>query len=167
MKKIYLARHAKSSWKEIGLSDFQRPLNKRGKADLKFMAKRLKFFGVMPDLILSSPASRAKTTAREIAQTIGYEKSDISYIDSLYESSYQTYRYILDSLSEEIDSVFIVAHNPTITEVGEILSGAILTNMPTCSIVCIEFDIKNFKEIEEGSGKILFFDYPKKHKTNI
>ncbi len=167
MKKIYLVRHAKSSWKEMDLSDFQRPLNKRGKSDLEFMAKRLKFFAVMPDLILSSPAKRAKTTAKEIAKTIGYDKSDISYIDSLYESSYQTYRYILDSLDKNIDSVFIVAHNPTITEVGEILSGAILTNMPTCSIICIEFDIKNFKEIEEGSGKILFFDYPKKHKTNI
>ncbi len=167
MKKIYLVRHAKSSWKEMDLSDFERPLNKRGKTDLEFMAKRLNFFAVMPDLILSSPAKRAKTTAKEIAKTIGYDKSDISYIDSLYESSYQTYRYILDALDDNIDTVFIVAHNPTITEVGEILSGAILTNMPTCSIVCIEFDIKSFKEIEEGSGKILFFDYPKKHNTTL
>ena len=166
MKKIYLIRHAKSSWKETGLSDFERPLNKRGKSDLEFMAKRLKFFGVMPDLILSSPAKRAKTTAKGIAQTIGYDKSKIVYIDSLYESSYQTYRYILDSLDESISSVFIVAHNPTITEVGEILSGAILTNMPTCSIVCMEFKADSFKEIEEGSGKILFFDYPKKHSIN-
>ncbi|MFK5881890.1 MAG: histidine phosphatase family protein [Sulfurospirillum sp.] len=166
MKKIYLIRHAKSSWKEEGKSDFERILNKRGRADLDFMAKRLKFFSIMPDLIISSPAKRAKTTATEIAQTIGYEKSKISYIDSLYESSYQTYRYILDSLEKSIDSVFIVAHNPTITEVGEILSGAILTNMPTCSIVCIEFDIDSFKKIKEGTGKILFFDYPKKHKIN-
>jgi phosphohistidine phosphatase len=165
MKKIYLIRHAKSSWKEAGLSDFDRTLNKRGKRDVEFMAKRLKSFGVLPDLIISSPAKRAKTTAKEIAKIIGYDKDKIEYIDSLYESSYQTYRYILDSLSSQIDSVFIVAHNPTITEVGEILSGAILTNMPTCSIVCIEFDVDDFKKIKEGEGKIIFFDYPKKHLT--
>ncbi len=166
MKRIYLIRHAKSSWKEENLSDFERPLNKRGKSDLEFMAQRLKSFGVIPDLILSSLAKRAKTTAKGIAQIIGYNKSKIKYVDSLYESSYQTYRYILDSLDDDIDSVFIVAHNPTITEAGEILSGAILTNMPTCSIVCMEFDVDSFKEIEEGSGKILFFDYPKKHLAN-
>ena len=163
MKKLYLIRHAKSSWKEEGKSDFERGLNKRGKDDLIFMAKRLKSFGVMPDLIVSSPAKRAKKTAREIAKIIGYNQDDISYQDSLYDSSYDTYRYVLDSLDEKYNSVFIVGHNPTITETGEILSGAILTNMPTCSIVCMEFDVDSFKDIEEGSGKILFFDYPKKH----
>ncbi len=162
MKKIYLIRHAKSSQK-VACGDFDRPLNKRGKGDLEFMANRLKHFGIMPDLIVSSPAKRAKTTAKGIADIIGYEKSKISYQDSLYESSYQTYRYILDSISDKLDSIFIIAHNPTITEVGEILSGAILTNMPTCSIVCIEFETTCFKEIRENSGKILFFDYPKKH----
>ncbi len=167
MKKIYLIRHAKSSWKEEGKSDFERGLNKRGKEDLIFMAERLHSFGVMPDLILSSPAKRAKKTAQGIAKIIGYDQNNISYQESLYDSSYSSYRYLLDSLDERYNSVFIVAHNPTITEVGEILSGAILTNMPTCSIVCIEFDIKSFKEIEEGKGKILFFDYPKKHRSSL
>ncbi len=166
MKKIYLIRHAKSSWKEEGKSDFERGLNKRGKEDLVFMAKRLHSFGVMPDLILSSPAKRAKKTAQGIAKIIGYDQRNISYQESLYESSYSSYRYLLDSLDKKYDSVFIVAHNPTITEAGEILSGAILTNMPTCSIVCMEFDIEDFRDIKEGSGKILFFDYPKKHKSN-
>jgi len=146
VKKIYLIRHAKSSWSEEGMSDFERPLNKRGKKDLPFMADRLKEFGIKPDLILSSPAKRAQKSA-----------------ESLYDSSYTTYRYLLDSLDDKLNTVFIVAHNPTLTEVGERLSGAILTNIPTCSIVCIEFDVKSFKDIEEDSGKIIFFDYPKKH----
>ncbi|NOX15723.1 MAG: histidine phosphatase family protein [Epsilonproteobacteria bacterium] len=163
MKKIYLIRHAKSSWKEEGISDFKRSLNKRGEADLAHMAKRLKNFHILPDLIVSSPAKRAKTTAKEIANTIGFKKSNIAYQDRLYESSYDTYRYLLDSLDDKLNSIFIVAHNPTITQVGEVLSGAILTNMPTCSIVCIEFDTQSFKDIKNGEGKILFFDYPKKH----
>jgi len=164
MKKIYLLRHAKSNWKEEGLSDFDRSLNKRGKADLKFMAQRLKNFGVMPDLIISSPAKRAKSTSKRVARIIGYDESKISYEYALYNSSYQNYRYLLDSLDDSLKTLFIVAHNPTITETGEILSGAILTNMPTCSIVCIEFNTESFKDIKENSGKILFFDYPKKHK---
>ncbi|MCF6172296.1 MAG: histidine phosphatase family protein [Campylobacteraceae bacterium] len=163
MKKIYLIRHAKSSWKEEGISDFQRQLNKKGKVDLTHMAKRLKNFHVTADLIISSPAKRAKTTAKEIANTIGFEKSNILYQDCLYESSYEAYRYLLDTIDDRFNSIFIIAHNPTITQVGEILSGAILTNMPTCSIVCLEFDIQSFRDISENSGKILFFDYPKKH----
>ncbi|WP_458701636.1 SixA phosphatase family protein [Sulfurospirillum sp. 1307] len=163
MKKLYLIRHAKSSWKEIGMSDFERPLNKRGKKDLPYMANRLKDFNIMPDLILSSPAKRAKKTAQKIAEIIGYDEKKIVYKETLYDSSYTTYRYLLDSLDDNLNEVFIVGHNPTITEVGEKLSGAILTNIPTCSIVCIEFDVDIFQEIKEESGKILFFDYPKKH----
>ena len=163
MKKIYLIRHAKSSWSEEGMSDFDRPLNKRGKKDLPFMANRLKEFGVKPDLILSSTAKRAQKSAKVIAEIIDYKTSKISYDESLYDSSYTTYRYLLDSLDDKLNSVFIVAHNPTLTEVGERLSGAILTNIPTCSIVCIEFDVKSFQDIKEESGKVIFFDYPKKH----
>lgn len=167
MKKIYLIRHAKAGDAEFGMRDFERALSKKGKNDVIFMAKRLKSFGVLPDLIIASPAKRAKTTAKIIAKTIGYEEPSINFQESLYDSSYQTYRYLLDSMDDSIKSIFIVAHNPTITQTGEILSGAILTNMPTCSIVCIEFDAKNFKDIKEDSGKILFFDYPKKHNISI
>ncbi len=163
MKKIYFIRHAKSSWNEIGLSDFDRPLNKRGKRDLPFMAKRLKSFGILPDLIISSPAKRAKKTAQKIAEIIGYDVDKILYVDSLYDSSYETYRYLIDSLDDSLEEVFIVAHNPTMTEVAERLSGTILTNMPTCSIVCIAFDVEKFRDIKEEGGRLLFFDYPKKH----
>ncbi len=98
MKYIYLIRHAKSSWGEVDISDFDRPLNKRGKKDLPFMANRLKEFGIKPDLILSSPAKRAQKTAKTIAETIDYDMQDILYEESLYDSSYTTYRYLLDSL---------------------------------------------------------------------
>lgn len=164
MKKIYFIRHAKSSWDDTCIDDFSRPLNKRGKKTLEFMAKRLKSFKIKPDLILSSPAKRARKTAEGIAQIIGFSQSSIVFHDALYDSSYQVYRYLLDSIDDAIESVFIVAHNPTITQTAELLSGAILTNMPTCSIVCIEFDVDHFADISEESGKVLFFDYPKKHK---
>lgn len=163
MKKIYLIRHAKSSWSDESLDDFSRPLNSRGKRDVELMGKRLHKYGAKPDIIYSSPAKRAYKTAKELAKVVNFDTEAITFIDSLYESSYESYLQTIHSTDDTCKSIFIVAHNPTITEVGEQLSGAILTDMPTCAIVCISFDVKSFKDIREESGKILFFDYPKKH----
>jgi len=163
MKKIYLIRHAKSSWKDATIDDFERPLNGRGKRDVAFMGKRLKMFEVMPDLIYTSPAKRAEKTAKEIAKEIACDKKKIKLNDTLYEGSYESYLDLIHTIDDHYSSIFIIAHNPTITEVGERLSGAILSNIPTCAIVCISFDVESFKEITEESGHILFFDYPKKH----
>lgn len=163
MKKIYLIRHAKSSWDDVTMDDFLRPLNGRGKRDVLFMAERLKVFHVKPHLIYSSPAKRAFKTAKEIAKVIDYDKKEIVCVEKLYESSYEDYLALIHATNDKHSSIFIIAHNPTITEVGERLSGAILTNIPTCAIVCIAFEVESFKEIREESGHILFFDYPKKH----
>ena len=77
MKTIILVRHAKSSWKDLRLDDFDRPLNKRGKKNAPFMGKILKARRTIPDLILSSPAKRAGKTARAIAKAIDYPKTKI------------------------------------------------------------------------------------------
>lgn len=163
MKKIYLIRHAKSSWKEEGLDDALRPLNSRGKRDVVFMGERLKKYAVSPDVIYTSPAKRALKTAKELAKAIDYAKKKIMVSEALYESDYASYLEVIHGTEDVHDSIFIIAHNPTITEVGERLSGAILTNIPTCAIVCIAFEVESFKDICEESGHILFFDYPKKH----
>lgn len=163
MKKIYLIRHAKSSWKDAVLDDFERPLNGRGKRDVVFMGKRLKLFDVKPDVIYTSPAKRAQKTAKELAREMDCDKKKIKSIVSLYESSYEQYMELIHGTNDQFESLFIIGHNPTITEVGERLSGAILSNIPTCAIVCISFEVESFKEISEESGHILFFDYPKKH----
>lgn len=163
MKKIYLIRHAKSSVDDGIMDDFSRPLNSRGKRDLELMGNRLAMFQVYPDAIFSSPAKRALKTAKALAKSIDFKKTKITVVDGLYESSFKEYLKLIHSIDDKCQKVFIVAHNPTITEVGERLSGAILTNIPTCAIVCLEFNVKHFSEIEEESGKILFFDYPKKH----
>lgn len=163
MKKIYLIRHAKSSWKDETLDDFDRPLNGRGKRDVVFMGKRLKLFNVMPNLIYTSPAKRALKTAKEIAKEIECDKKKIISVENLYEGSYERYMELIHATDDKHSSIFIIAHNPAITEVGERLSGAILSNIPTCAIVCISFDVHSFQEICEESGHILFFDYPKKH----
>lgn len=163
MKKIYLIRHAKSSWKDETLEDFSRPLNARGKRDVVFMGQRLHLFDVLPDAIYSSSAKRAEKTAKELAKAVLFDKKKIIFTKSLYDCSFETYLALIRQMDDTDQSVFIIGHNPTITEVGERLSGAILTNIPTCAIVCLQFDVERFQEIQEESGKILFFDYPKKH----
>ena len=132
MKTIYFIRHAKSSWKDPLLKDFDRPLNSRGKRDAPFMAERLKYFKVKPDLILSSPALRAKKSAQIIAKTL---ECQITYEPKLYESSIETYVQILHGLNNDINTLFIVAHNPEITLMCEWLTDAILCNIPTFGIV--------------------------------
>ncbi len=164
MKKIYLIRHAKAETNE-SVQDIDRTLNGRGKEDAKMMAKRLRKYGVVPDIIYTSTAKRAFKTTKILADFLEYEKKKIVSFDSLYESSTKAYMDLISQIPDTYDSVFLVAHNPTITEVGEYLSGAILTSMPTCAIVCISFEVDSFKEISEESGHILFFDYPKKHKA--
>lgn len=161
MKKIYFIRHAKSSWKNIDLDDFDRGLNSRGKENAKFMANRLKKYAIMPDLIISSTAKRAKKTALQIAQTLNYE--NIEFEPKLYECTSKTFLQIIHQINDKINQAFIVAHNPTITEITELLSNTIIGNIPTCAIVCVSFDVKSFKEIGQTKGNLEFFDYPKKH----
>ena len=166
MKKLILIRHSKTENLVTGQSDYFRPLKPRDHNDAHLIAEKLKEKGLTPDLLISSPAKRAEKTAKELVREINYDKKKIKSADSLYESSYEKYLELIHATDDKHESIFIIAHNPTITEVGERLSGAILSNIPTCAIVCISFDVESFKEITEESGHILFFDYPKKHLKN-
>jgi phosphohistidine phosphatase len=84
MKKLYLVRHAKSSWEDSSLDDIDRPLNGRGKNNAPEMGERLKKQGILPDLLISSPAKRAMSTAKKIAERVGYSKKEILIDENLY-----------------------------------------------------------------------------------
>jgi phosphohistidine phosphatase len=150
MKTLYIIRHAKSSWKDMTLDDFDRPLNKRGKKDVVTMGRRLKERGVSPDIILSSPAKRAKETTKALSKEIGYDKK-IKYIDAIYEASPDTLEKILDSVDEKYETVFLIGHNPGLNMLAERYVG-FNENLPTCGIVALKFDTK----------ELLWVDYPKK-----
>ncbi len=134
MKKLYLVRHAKSSWDDPSLSDFERPLNRRGEKDAPLIAEALAKRHILPDLILCSPAKRAKETAQILAQGIGYTKR-IEYVSSLYESSDYNLMMIIRTLDPAYDRVMIVAHNPALTTVINRISSFSLHNLPTCGVV--------------------------------
>ncbi len=162
MKRLYLIRHAKSSWSDFDLDDFDRPLNNRGKKDCLEMAERLGKTNIYPDLIAASPARRAKKTAIIMANGTGYDKNTICYYDALYLGSLSYHLQLLDELLKKVDSLFLVGHNPTMTELGEHLTGRDLGNVPTCGIVAMEFSGQDGFSTEAGAGNLVFFDFPKK-----
>jgi phosphohistidine phosphatase len=162
MKKLYIIRHAKSGLKNSGLDDFERPLSKRGKKDAPFMGSMLKNRGVLPDIIISSPALRAKSTAEIVANEIGYVKS-IVYDKNIYEASVEELYNILADISDKKSSAMLFGHNPELNMLVEDLFG-FNENIPTCGVVEIEFDCKKWSEISSENSKLISFDYPKKYK---
>lgn len=161
MKQLYLIRHAKSSWSYPDLSDFDRPLNKRGKRNGPEMANRLQLAGIIPDVIVSSPAKRARKTARMIAKGVGCDPKGIRYFDELYFGSIASHIVLIDDCLGSYDSMFLIGHNHVLTELGEYLTGSNLGNVPTSGIVAIDYSTKKGFAPTEGKGKLRFFDYPK------
>ena len=160
MKKLYLVRHAKSDWSNPSLDDFDRPLNPRGKKNAPFMGKILKKKKIKPDLIISSPAYRARETARKIAKKIRY-LDEIMYNEHLYEASLKEILEIVTFIEDEYDEVFIVGHNPGLNTLAFYLVD-FNENIPTSGILEIEFDSQTWREISKKNAKLVSFEYPKK-----
>lgn len=163
MKRLFLIRHAKSSWDHPGLDDIERPLNKRGKRDAPLMGARLKEYGAQPDLIYASPARRARKTAKYIAGCLGYPLERIEQHAGIYTSEMNRLLVLVQETATEVNDLFLVGHNYVLTDFAEYLTGEALGNIPTCGIVGMVFDIDSWQSVAGGRGKMLFFDYPKKH----
>lgn len=165
-KTLYLLRHAKSSWKDSSLANYDRPLNKRGKRDAPEMGQRLVKQGIRPDLIVSSPARRAKNTAEAIAEAVGYAAPRIRWESSLYHAIPETLLRELQCTSNSHSSLMLVGHNPGFTDFCNLLSEQPVDNIVTAGIVCLEFDVNSWAEVttEEG-GALVWYDYPKRLKS--
>ncbi|UCE88325.1 MAG: histidine phosphatase family protein [Pseudomonadota bacterium] len=164
MKRLTLIRHAKSSWSEPGLADFDRPLNERGQRDAPKMGKHLRKHGLSPDLFVSSPAKRALTTAQTIAQALAYPSDAIRKLDAVYEASLATLLNVVHELDDNHSDIVLFGHNPGITVLANFLVGVHIDNVPTCGVVMIELAVDNWRDVERDCGRLLGFDYPKKNK---
>ena len=162
MKRLLICRHAKSSWKEAGLRDFDRPLNGRGKNDAPEMGRRLLAHGVVPELILSSSAIRAAETARHYAVQLGYPLDQIRFDSRQYEAGIPLLLSLIKDVDQKVTSLMVVGHNPESTMLANYLSGLMIENIPTSGIVALEFAVASWGEVSPGNGRLLFFDYPKK-----
>jgi len=166
MKTLYLIRHAKSSWKDPDLRDFERPLNKRGKSDAPEMGQRLRAYKAGADIIISSPAKRAIKTAKIIAREVGFPVKEIVTTETVYLADVPTLVEVIRKISDKHQQVMLFGHNPGLTMLANFLvNGEQVENIPTCGIFCIEFEIDSWKKVGQGLGKLLFFDYPKKPLT--
>ena len=161
MKTLLLIRHAKSSWDNIALSDFDRPLNDRGKKDAPVMAKRIKERKIKIDLFLSSPAKRAKKTAENFIDVFGAKEKNLILIPSLYEASTKNFFEVVENINDKNDVVALFSHNPGITDFVNSLTEKYVDNMPTCSVFAVKIKTKNWEDFRKAEKELLFFDYPK------
>lgn len=163
MKRLYLVRHAKSSWEDPFQDDVDRPLNKRGRRNALKMGKKLKEQQIIPEQMLSSPAERALSTCVILAEKIGYPLHQIETDRRLYHASEEQLIAVVRQLSDSVNTVMIFGHNPGLTDAVNMLSDRLVTdNLPTCAIAGFMLHVKSWKDLAWGKGKVEFFDYPKK-----
>ena len=160
MKTLLILRHAKSSWSHPGLADHDRPLNKRGKRDAPRIGELLRSEDLLPDLIVSSSARRARATTEIIAERSGYE-GEIRLERDLYAAGPEAFIDVLGGLPDEIKSVMLVAHNPGLEEWLEALTGE-YQPLPTASLAQVRLSIEGWKELnEETEGELVNLWRPK------
>ncbi|HKJ80683.1 MAG TPA: histidine phosphatase family protein [Ignavibacteriaceae bacterium] len=162
MKNLYLVRHAKSSWENKNLPDFERTLNDRGKRDAPFMAKLLKDKKLLIDLIHSSPAVRAFTTAKIFANEFNIPEENIVKNESIYEAVRRDLLKIITETDNSINNLMLFGHNPGITYLSNYLCDFETDNIPTCGIICMQLDFDSWKYLGNKSCNFKFFEYPKK-----
>jgi phosphohistidine phosphatase len=167
MKTLVLIRHAKSSWKFPELKDFDRPLKKRGLNDAPLMGKVLKELQIMPDLIISSPAVRAITTAKMIASELGYNETLINTDPKIYLESKSRLMKTINKIDDRYNTVYLVSHNPGLTDLANGLTGESIDNIPTSGVMVIQFECDSWSEVEKGKGKKIFFEIPKVHRKKV
>ena len=164
MKILTLVRHAKSSWNHPDLTDRQRPLNARGERDAPDMGQRIVAHGIRPSLIITSPATRAWTTARIIASEIGYPTEFLQREDSLYLASLDDLLGAVVAQDVGFNSLMVVGHNPGLTEFANFLVPGLTNNLPTAGVVSVGIERDDWNLYQQAKAELLVFDYPKLEK---
>jgi len=162
VKRLTLIRHAKSSWDDLSLSDAERPLNRRGQTDAPGMGNRLKAMGFQPDLMISSPAVRASTTAEIIASAINYPVSEIVYERVLYLAGVDQLLDVIAAQADSVQHLALFGHNPGFTDFANALAPGVTDNVPTTGVVSVTLDSDDWALYAKLPGTLDFFEYPKK-----
>ncbi|MCL5128073.1 MULTISPECIES: histidine phosphatase family protein [unclassified Algibacter] len=150
MKKLILVRHAKSSWKH-NVIDHERPLNNRGLEDAHLVSKYFSTFKIMPDLLISSDANRAKTTAEIFISTLNISNKIVQYNHEVYDFSGEMLTRTIKSCSKSIDCLMVFGHNHAVTDFANSYGNKIIDNIPTCGVVVIDFETSDWNDIKPGN----------------
>ena len=168
MKRLSLLRHAKSSWDGKNLKDRERPLNKRGERDAPYMGSRLLARKLRPSLIITSPAIRAVTTARYVADALGYPFEFVQRETDLYLASPRVILEVLTAQDDNFNDLLLIGHNPGLTDIiNELLPTLALDNLPTAGVVCLDSHAETWADLATASNQLVLYDYPKNPETLV
>jgi phosphohistidine phosphatase len=161
MKTLIIVRHAKSSWDNTNVSDHDRTLNDRGKKDAPKMAKRVHEKIEEIDVLVSSTATRALTTAKYFAEEFDIKPKNIILQPKLYLAEPRSFIEVISGFDNDWKRVAVFAHNPGISEFANSLTNVRVDDMPTCAVFAVKIDTKNWDEFLSADKEYFFFDYPK------
>ncbi|MCG2616053.1 histidine phosphatase family protein [Terrimonas sp. NA20] len=164
-KQLLLIRHAKSSWADFSVKDFDRPLNDRGKRDAPVMAQRLLDKKITIDAFVASPAKRAKKTAEYFISAYDRQKSEIIFIDELYLATPVVFESVIAQLDDRYNTIAVFSHNNGITDYANTLTHTRVDEMPTCAIFAVKATASSWKDFTAAEKEFLFFDYPKSDRV--
>lgn len=159
MKRLLLLRHAKSDWDDSSLRDFDRPLAPRGERDAPRIGKALRKSGVVPDLIVSSPAARARATIEAVTQAAKLA-NEIEFDEAVYGASSAELMKLIRRLPDRSECTLLVGHNPGFEDLLGRLTGS-HERMPTAALACVEFDIDRWDDVEDKKGRLVWLLTPK------
>lgn len=165
MKNLLIMRHAKSDWEDSSLADFDRPLNPRGNKAAPLMGKELVVRNKIPDLIISSPANRAKSTAEKVAEYSGYQ-IDIQFEKDFYFGYVDEIINIIKKADKTKYRIMVVGHNPTLESlIATLCKNPVNYAMPTAAVASILFDIEDWKQLNKRTGTLEWLIKPKDFMT--
>ncbi|HWR00466.1 MAG TPA: histidine phosphatase family protein [Chlorobaculum sp.] len=164
MKSLYLVRHANAGWDNSWTADFDRSLSDRGRLQAREISTRLFNKGVLPELIVTSPAKRALDTAGIFADHLGYDPGKIVQKMEIYQGGPDELVEIVQSFPEEYRNVMLFGHNPVITMFASWLAGKSMASMETCGVLRIDLEKKRWTDAKQGKGKVAWYEYPHQHQ---
>ena len=158
---LYIVRHAKAEDRAIFMSDFDRELTPDGIMAAARIGRYLHGKGILPDVIMSSPAPRAKSTANVVAEQIGYELAQVAFNERLYEGGPKAYLAAINALPNTLQSAMIVGHNPDVSYLAEFLTHQTIGSMSKGAVIAITFENLNWAEVSGRTGTMAFQIGPK------
>ena len=162
VKTLYLVRHAKSSWANLSGGDHARPLNERGRANAPAMAERLRLRGVKLDRLITSSAQRTKETGRFLAKGLRVESPQVEEEDELYGADVADWIRLIQKLNESWQTVMMIGHNPTLTELAHEFGRTDILNVPTCGVLECQFEGEFWGNFGDQLRELkVRFDFPK------
>jgi phosphohistidine phosphatase len=161
MKTLYLMRHAKSSWGNAHLGDFERPLNERGESDAPEMGRRLSQKSPRPQLIYASPAERTRQTILYVADALGHPTEEIQWREKIYGAGVEDILSILEGTSDSIETTLLIGHNPTMGFCVAHWSRKFDHHFPTAALACLQIETDRWMDLGSSPGILVDYDYPK------